>query len=50
MAEKPAIAEVKMDKLLWPKSRINQSLQIKIDTNKSIVVYNHIQVYILHLK
>lgn len=48
MADKPGIVQIKMDKML--RSQIQaptKALQIKIDTNKAAVVYNHIQGYIL---
>ncbi|WP_390406134.1 hypothetical protein [Lacticaseibacillus jixiensis] len=48
MAEKPEIVEIKMDKPLRPQVQAStKALQIKIDANKSVVVYNHIQSYIL---
>lgn len=48
MSEKPEIVEIKMDKPLRPQVQAStKALQIKIDANKSVVVYNHIQSYIL---
>ncbi|MCP9305877.1 MAG: hypothetical protein ABF920_11605 [Lacticaseibacillus paracasei] len=44
MADKPEIVQIKMDKTLHSQIQApNKALQIKIDSNKSVVVYNHIQ-------
>jgi hypothetical protein len=48
MADKPEIVQIKMDKPLHSQIQgPTKALQIKIDVNKSVVVYNHIQSYIL---
>ena len=44
MADKPEIVQIKMDKTLHSQIQApNKALKIKIDSNKSVVVYNHIQ-------
>lgn len=48
MADKLEIVQIKMDKTLHSQIQAStKALQIKIDSNKSVVVYNHIQGYIL---
>ncbi|MDO5967877.1 hypothetical protein [Lacticaseibacillus paracasei] len=49
MDEKPEIVRIKLED--YPRraqlSTATKAFQVKIDTNKTVVVYNHIQGYIL---
>lgn len=48
MIDKPDIVQIKMDKALNPPSlTTTKAFQVKIDDNKTIIVYNRIQNYIL---
>lgn len=48
MTEKPEIVQIQMDKVSQSQSQMStKALQIKIGQNKMVVVYNHIQGYIL---
>ena len=48
MENKPEIVQIKMDRPLRAQNTApSKALQIKLDQNKSVVVYNHIQSYIL---
>lgn len=49
MEEKPEIVRIKLeeDQRHSQFSAPTKAFQIKIDTNKTLVVYNHIQGYIL---
>ena len=48
MENKPEIVQIKMDRPPRAQpSAPSKALQIKINQNKSVVVYNHIQGYIL---
>ena len=47
MDEKPDIVKVQVDQKI-EKAASTRALQIKIDNNKSVIVYNHISGYILN--
>lgn len=48
MADKPEIVQIKLDKSVHSQIQApTKALQMKFDTNKSVVVYNRIQGYIL---
>ena len=49
MSDKPDIVQIKMDQpnLPHPAAVASKAFQIKLADNKSVVVYNHIQGYIL---
>jgi hypothetical protein len=49
MSDKPDIVQIKMDQpnLLRPAAVASKALQIKLADNESVIVYNHIQGYIL---
>lgn len=49
MDEKPEIVRIKLedDQRRAQLSTATKAFQVKIDTNKTVVVYNHIQGYIL---
>ncbi|WKF85848.1 hypothetical protein [Lacticaseibacillus pantheris] len=48
MENKPEIVQIRMDRPLRSQtSAPSKALQIKLNQNKSVVVYNHIQSYIL---
>lgn len=48
MAEKPEIVQIQMDKSVQNQPQLlTKALQIKVGQNKTVVVYNHIQSYIL---
>lgn len=48
MADKLEIVQIKLDKSVHSQIQApTKALEIKIDTNKSVLVYNHIQGYIL---
>ncbi|KRK90378.1 hypothetical protein [Companilactobacillus futsaii] len=47
MDEKPDIVKVQVDQKI-EKNTSTKALQIKIDNNKSVIVYNHISGYILN--
>ena len=48
MEQKPEIVRIKLeDAQRRPQSVPTKALQIKLDANRTVVVYNHIQGYIL---
>ncbi len=48
MEQRPEIVRIKLeDNQRRPQSAPTKALQIKLDANKTAVVYNHIQGYIL---
>ena len=49
MSDKPDIVQIKMDQpnLPRPAAVESKALQIKLADNESVIVYNHIQGYIL---
>ncbi|MDM5047631.1 MULTISPECIES: hypothetical protein [Lactobacillaceae] len=50
MADKPDIVQIKMDQPNTPArsaAAASKALQIKLADNQSVIVYNHIQGYIL---
>ncbi len=48
MLDKPEVVQIKLDGQPQPKREVStKAFQMKVDDNKSILVYNHIQGYIL---
>ena len=48
MTNKPDVVQIKMDKSLNPQtSAPTKAFQVRVDDNKSVIVYNRIQGYIL---
>lgn len=48
MTNKPDVVQTKMDKSFNPQaSAPTKSFQVRVGENKTVIVYNHIQGYIL---
>lgn len=48
MTNKPDVVQIKMDKSISPQaSAPTKTFQVRVDDNKSVIVYNRTQGYIL---